>query len=105
MNPGPLWGLLHVQIVVDPLSAHSHLVRDGGYVHLFGEEVMDLLIAFDPLLMVLLTFLLLAFRHACVPGDRGRRFLGGSTRRLGAGGFELGIFSEEVMLHRLGKVL
>ena len=65
MNPGPLWGLLHLQIVVDSLSAHSHLARDVGDIHLFGEEVMDLVVALDPLLMVLLTFLV-PFVSSCL---------------------------------------
>ena len=59
VNPGTFWGLLHLEIVVDPLPAQPHLACNVGYVHLFGEEVMDLVIAFYTLLMVLLTFLFL----------------------------------------------
>ena len=60
MDPGPFWRLLHLEIEVDPLPTHPYLVGDGGDVHLLGSEVMNLVIALDPLLMVLLTFLLLA---------------------------------------------
>jgi hypothetical protein len=46
-----------VKIVVDPLPTHPHLARNGGDVHLVGEEVMNFVIALDPLLMQLFTFL------------------------------------------------
>ncbi len=39
--------------------------------------------------------------HACVPGDCSYSFLRG---RLSTCGFELGVFSEEVILHRLREV-
>ena len=60
MNPGTLWRLLHLKIDVHSLPTQPHLARNVGDVHLFGEKVVDLVIAFDPLLMVLLTFLFLA---------------------------------------------
>ena len=42
--------------------------------------------------------------HACVPWDCSYSFLRGITRQLSTCGFELGGFSEEVMLHRLREV-
>lgn len=105
MNACALWWLLHLERVVDPLPAQPYLACNGGDVHLRGEEVMDLVIALYSLLMVLLTFLFLAFGHAGVPGDRGHRFLRGFGSRLSMCGFELSVFSQEVTLHRLGKVL
>jgi hypothetical protein len=60
MNPGPLWRLLQLKLDVTPLPTQPHLARNVGYVHLFGEKAVDLVLAFDPLLMVLVTLLCLA---------------------------------------------
>jgi hypothetical protein len=48
---------LHLEIVVNPLPGETHLARNVGYVHLFGGQIMDLVISFHTLLMALLALL------------------------------------------------
>ncbi len=107
VNPCSFWWLLHLQIVVDPLPGETHLARNGGHVHLFGGQIMDVVRAFHTLLMVLLALLLLAFALAGMPRKNGYSFLctgGGCFLDLRCC-FQLRLFSQEEALHRLGKVL
>src|SRR5262249_27993462 len=47
----PFWRVLHLQVGVYPLSAHSHVVGDSGDIDLMGMKLMDLVVASYPFLM------------------------------------------------------
>jgi hypothetical protein len=67
---GPLWGLLHPQILIDALPTHPYLSSNGDNIDLCGREVMDLLVASDAFLVKLEAFGFQMLPHAGLEGEQ-----------------------------------
>lgn len=55
---------LHVQVRIPALSPDAHLTSDLGWIHLLRLPLVDLLVAFYPLVMESHACFLLAFRES-----------------------------------------
>src|SRR5262249_18854704 len=104
-NMGPFGGLLHPQILIDALPTHTYLLCNGGDINFFGREVMDLLVACDPLLVELKAFCFQVLPLAFLPGGKLLRLLLGEIFGWFLNqGFELRLTVREEAFHGLRKV-